>query len=403
MKKAVVMSLAVVAGLLAVAALVSAISPSARADTPAGASSPAPSTTPTVTPTPADSPTPTPSATPTPPPPLRVRAVSPKRGARQVSPQSAITLRFSAALAPGTPRPTLSPGVPGHWTVVDSTKLVFRPTGHLPIYTTIRVTIRPGSAGVHALDGGRLASRYATSFTVRGPSSVLRLQQFLAELNYLPVRFTASGAGPVSALAREPQTPDLVSLLPVPGTFSWRYDHTPASLAALWKRGTSTVMLRGAVMAFEATHGLAADGVAGRRVWTAVLKAVAAHRAHKGGYDYIQVSTALPQTLAVWRSGRIIYRCRANTGIASRPTERGVFTVYARYLSTTMSGTNPDGTHYNDPGVPYVAYFNGGDAIHGFRRAAYGYPQSLGCVELSYSSAAFVFKYDPIGTLVRIH
>ena len=42
-----------------------------------------------------------------------------------------------------------------------------------------------------------------------------------------------------------------------------------------------------------------------------------------------------------------------------------------------MSGTNPDGSHYIDPGIPDVSYFNGGDALHGFIRASYGFPQSL--------------------------
>ena len=47
-----------------------------------------------------------------------------------------------------------------------------------------------------------------------------------------------------------------------------------------------------------------------------------------------------------------------------------------------MEGTNPDGSHYNDVGVPWVNYFSGGDAIHGFVRPGYGWPQSLGCVEV---------------------
>ncbi len=59
----------------------------------------------------------------------------------------------------------------------------------------------------------------------------------------------------------------------------------------------------------------------------------------------------------------------ANTGVAGAETERGTFPIYARYVSTTMTGTNPDGSHYSDPGVPWVNYFNGGDAVHGFPRA----------------------------------
>jgi len=73
-----------------------------------------------------------------------------------------------------------------------------------------------------------------------------------------------------------------------------------------------------------------------------------------------------------------------------------------RYASTTMTGTNPNGTHYSDPGVPDVAYFNGSDAVHGFPRASYGFPQSDGCVELPIVNAAVVFATDPYGTLVTV-
>jgi lipoprotein-anchoring transpeptidase ErfK/SrfK len=126
------------------------------------------------------------------------------------------------------------------------------------------------------------------------------------------------------------------------------------------------------------------------------------HQADRQPYDYLEVSEAGSEALSVWRDGRIIYTTPCNTGIAAAPTMPGIYPVYARYLSTTMSGTSPDGTPYHDPGIPYVAYFNGGDAVHGFRRAQYGFPQSLGCVELPYASAAVVFTYDPIGTLVGI-
>jgi lipoprotein-anchoring transpeptidase ErfK/SrfK len=49
-----------------------------------------------------------------------------------------------------------------------------------------------------------------------------------------------------------------------------------------------------------------------------------------------------------------------------------------------------------------VSYFNGGDALHGFIRASYGWPQSLGCVEMPFASAKTVFPYTPIGTLVTV-
>ena len=91
-----------------------------------------------------------------------------------------------------------------------------------------------------------------------------------------------------------------------------------------------------------------------------------------------------------------------NTGIPPAPTAQGMFAVFEHAPSVTMSGTNPDGSHYSDPGVPYVSYFNGGDALHGFLRASYGSAQSLGCVEMPYSEAAAVYPYTPIGTLVDV-
>jgi hypothetical protein len=388
------------------------------ADSPA--ETPTPTDSPTVTPTPTDSPTatPTPTPTPTPPAPLKIVSISPLAKAKNVAPYAGLRVRFSAPLAATTRVPILLPKVPGHWKIVaGGTTLLFVPTGHLPVYTKVYLSVPGGPGGVRGAAGGVLAKGRTLYFTVGGPSSTARLQQFLAELGYLPLRFrlavtapaSGSAAGSsvakkryVSALAREPHSLDLISLKPLTGAFSWRYSHIPGSLRGLWQRKKYTTLIKGAVMEFESDHKLATDGAVGRKVWTALLKATSRHQATKRVYDYIEVSTSLPEALHVWRNGRIIYSSAANTGIAQRPTARGTFPVYARYLSTTMSGTNPDGSHYNDTGVPYVAYFNGGDAVHGFLRGSYGYPQSLGCVELPYGAAAVVFRYDPIGTLVTV-
>ena len=386
------------------------------------AETPTPTDSPTATPTPTDSPTatptPAPTATPTPPAPLKIVSISPFAKAKNVSPYAGLRVRFSAPLAATTRVPILLPKVPGHWKIVaGGTTLLFVPTGHLPVYTRVYLSVPGGPGGVSGAAGGVLAKGRTLYFTLGGPSSTARLQQFLAELGYLPLRFRLAVSAPasgsaagssvakkryVSALAREPHSLDLISLKPLTGAFSWRYSHIPGSLRGLWQRKKYTTLIKGAVMEFESDHKLATDGAVGRKVWTALLKATSRHQATKRVYDYIEVSTSLPEALHVWRNGRIIYSSAANTGIAQRPTARGTFPVYARYLSTTMSGTNPDGSHYNDTGVPYVAYFNGGDAVHGFLRGSYGYPQSLGCVELPYGAAAVVFRYDPIGTLVTV-
>jgi lipoprotein-anchoring transpeptidase ErfK/SrfK len=50
----------------------------------------------------------------------------------------------------------------------------------------------------------------------------------------------------------------------------------------------------------------------------------------------------------------------------------------------------------------WISYFNGGEAIHGFNRATYGFPQSVGCVEASNDDAGKIWPYTPIGTLVTV-
>ena len=83
-------------------------------------------------------------------------------------------------------------------------------------------------------------------------------------------------------------------------------------------------------------------------------------------------------------------------------TVDGTYPVFEHVTSSVMKGTNPDGTTYDDPDVPWASYFNGGDALHGFERAQYGFPQSLGCVEMLPATAGRVWPYTPIGTLVHI-
>ncbi len=204
------------------------------------------------------------------------------------------------------------------------------------------------------------------------------------------------------AINLESRHPGTVALSAQPGRFSWRYPGVPAQLASLWQPGVETPLVEGAVMAFQSDHGLEDDGVVDAAFLSVLLEAVAARQVGPPAYDYLEVSTSVPERLSVWHDGRVVFQTLVNTGIPEVPTAAGTYPVYARYLTTTMSGHNPDGSYYSDPGVPYVAYFNGGDAVHGFLRATYGYPQSLGCVELPYASAAVVSNYDPIGTLVTV-
>jgi lipoprotein-anchoring transpeptidase ErfK/SrfK len=116
----------------------------------------------------------------------------------------------------------------------------------------------------------------------------------------------------------------------------------------------------------------------------------------------VTVSESIPETLEVHRGHHVVLTTPANTGVPGAETERGTFPIYSRLTSTTMTGTNPDGSKYSDPGVPWVNYFNGGDAVHGYPRASYGFPQSNGCVELPIEAAAQVYPMLKLGDIVEV-
>ncbi len=219
-----------------------------------------------------------------------------------------------------------------------------------------------------------------------GPA-VRRLQQLLAREGYLPMTFVATSPPPLYPFA------------PRSGRFQVRYASMPG-LAEQWQAGIYGTITRGAVMSFQSQHHMAIDGVAGSWVWRGLLHAAAHPPSH--AYVNVVVRESSPETITIYRNGRSVFSSPANTGIPQAPTALGTYPVYVRYTSTTMSGTNPDGTHYSDPGVPWVSYFNGGDAVHGFLRSSYGSPQSLGCVELPYSAAQTAYGLMDYGTLVTV-
>ncbi len=304
---------------------------------------------------------------------------------------STIAVQFSTDLAPGSPMPTLNPPVAGQWSVLSPSWLQYQATGPLVPGATETITVPGGLDGVVGSRGQHLAATVSSSFTV-AQGSILRLQQLLAELGYLPLTFTASA--PVTSPSQEGN--DQV------GTFAWRWINQAAALTSLWTPGTDNVITTGAVMNFEAQHGLKTDGQAGPAVWSDLLADVQTGHGNAFPYDYVLVSQTLPEKATIFENGNVVYTTLVNTGVPGAPTENGTWPVFARYTVTTMSGTNPDGSKYVDPGIRWVSYFHGGDALHGFVRGGYGYPQSDGCVEMPIANAAVVYPLTPLGTLVTV-
>ncbi len=350
--------------------------------------------------------------------PLRVLSISPGDGADPVTAADPVRVVFSAALAPTSPLPTFSPTVAGRWHAVGGGAMVFTPAVPFGPATEVTLQVPAGSSGVRSAAGGMLAGP-ATAVFQAGGWSTLRLEQLLAQLGYLPLTWTPDsgipgqpGGGAVTvSYGQRPSsggtpaggtpaggTP--AGGTPASGVFSWQGSY-PSALTGLWQPGQPGVILTGALMAFQADHGLPMTGTATRGLWRALLDAVLRGQRNPHGYAYALADKALPETLTVWHDGSIVSRGLANTGAAATPTADGTFPVYLRARSQVMRGLMPNGSPYADP-VQFVSFFHGDYAVHSMDRPSFGSPQSLGCVELPLSEARQAWPYLTYGTLVTV-
>ena len=323
---------------------------------------------------------------------LTVVSTVPKTGATNVASNQVVTVHLSLPVAGTSGMPTFDPPMSGTWKKVGATSLAFAATGPFIPTSTETLRIPGGSSGPRSTGGAMLASPVTVTFTV-AQASTERLQQLLAQLNYLPLSFTPT------APLRSPNQ----ALTAQAGTFAWRWPNQPSSLVSLWTEGYENVITKGAVMDFENQSGLTVDGLAGPRVWSALLSDIATAKDDANSYTYAFVSKQLPEALTMFENGApVLVNIAVNTGAPGADTTDGTYPVFEHVTSSRMQGTNPDGTKYDDPDVPWASYFNGGDALHGFVRATYGSPQSNGCVEMRISDAAKVWPLAPIGTLVTV-
>ena len=216
----------------------------------------------------------------------------PAPGATGVAPDASLSLRFSTTLSAGDARPTLNPAVPGTWIQTSPGTLAFEAAGSLPPGQTEQISVPGGANGILASDGLHLAQGVTVSFKV-APMPTLRLQQLLAELDYLPLSFTPSDAAPI------PPTELATQQL---GSFAWRWNDLPSNFLSLWSPGQLSVIVAGAVMTFESQHQLSTDGEAGPQVWQALMQAAEAGQMNTyGHYDFVEVYTSIPEHLSLWR------------------------------------------------------------------------------------------------------
>jgi len=311
--------------------------------------------------------------------PLKVVSVAPAT----LTGTSRIVVTFRHPLADDSVLPAISPTTPGQWER-DGVTATFIPAQSYPPSTHFTLTL-PQPNGMATTIGQAVSDAGSLRFAA----------QILARLHYLPLDTKAVQPSDAAAEAA-------AVYLPPAGKFTWRFDNTPSELVTDWKPGQENVVLRGAVIAFQHQEHLAQDGAIGPATWKALQKADLSGEMNPDKYSYISANLYLPQRLNVWVDGKTVLTTAVNGGVAAAPTPLGTYPIYLRYTATTMQGTNPDGTKYKDKGVPWVNYFSGGSAVHGFVRSSYGYPQSVGCLELPPDTAKRVFDLVDYGTLVDV-
>ncbi len=109
------------------------------------------------------------------------------------------------------------------------------------------------------------------------------------------------------------------------------------------------------------------------------------------------------QTITAYQDATPLKSVLVSTGVSWHPTPIGRFKVYMKVASQTMSGGAGADAYYL-PGVPWVMYFAGANAIHGtYWHSNFGHPMSHGCVNLTIADAKWFYDWAEIGTPVITH
>ncbi len=303
-----------------------------------------------------------------------------------------LSVTLAAPVAAGSPPPSFHPALAGTWASVgDAT--VFTPASTLQPCSTYTLTVW---ARTNSTDHAPLGRRHTIGLRVACPP-IAGLQQALARLGYLgarlhPLYIVHIHSGPETRreAAVHAFHPPRGVLAPDPS------DAPPVRMGQLDET------TRGALTVYQTNRGLEPTGEPNTATWNSLLHAESAYLRNPKPYTWVSVTESIPETLAVHRGHRVVFTTPANTGVPGAETAQGIFPIYSRLTSATMSGTDVDGTKYVVPDVPWVNYFNGGDAVHGYPRASYGSPQSNGCVELPIEAAHTVFGMLALGDIVDV-
>lgn len=154
-------------------------------------------------------------------------------------------------------------------------------------------------------------------------------------------------------------------------------------------------------------HEVAKNVLAGKGVqFNTPLASVPFQAVGPEAFPKVLVASISAKKMWAYQNGNQVNSWLVSAGKPSTPTPVGQFKIYAKFSSQDMRGTNPDGSPYFQPAVPWVNYFYSGSAVHG----VYWHPlswfgninSSHGCIGLPVDEAHWVFNWAPIGTTVIV-
>jgi|GEM_PF-6389519 len=100
---------------------------------------------------------------------------------------------------------------------------------------------------------------------------------------------------------------------------------------------------------------------------------------------------------------QVIQSFRISSGRAATPSDPGEWKVYLKRALHTMRGTI-NGESYVVPNVPWITYFNDGEAFHGaYWHNNFGTPMSHGCINMTLPDAQMMYNFSYIGMRVSVH
>ena len=309
---------------------------------------------------------------------------------------SPVRVTLSAPLASNSAMPDLHPSTPGTWAKTGST-LTFTPATPFWPGSRVRVTLPGGGSGLRSAAGGLLAKTVTQRISTQGWST-LRLKQMLAQLGYLPLKWAPQNP---TALQPDNVATELAAMYTPPaGSFTWKKGY-PSILTSFWG-GRSSLIMQGAIRAFQSNARRHDD----RRDDARPVAGCG-----PGGRGRQDESPRLHLRAGQQGAARRPSPCGTTGGSscirwptpASRPRRPRMAPSRCTCATHSRSCRAPTRTARTTPTrSSWVSYFNGGDAVHYFPRGFYGAPQSLGCVELPYAQAHYVWPYMTYGTLVTV-